>query len=212
MHRGRIVTMTQQTLQEALPHHDKLLANRREYCSCLQTFEEVVEHSASHLPVESKESLRTKLLALRTAIEECQSFESDDKPLQSLSRGEADRPFQQATQEWQEVRQLEAAYEEQEAALLTLRTSAVSEMEEAIQIVEQSDSIREQAEQLPLEDVEPAPARQALQAQLQKCNMLLDELTKLRMYTRVVKGKSGDLAKRRKSLLPPAFAMSGAVA
>lgn len=208
---------------EALePQHDKLRLTRDEHVRLTRPSQQLIESYAPDLPEESKEVLRQVLLTIRVAVEECVSFERDDKPRQPVPSFLSREEVQNVDQDWQQVRELEAAVQEEEAVLLSMRAGLASEVEAGIQMIEQSCSDRAETQRSPLEDVQNTPAdeeqeeskaEQELRIQLQqKWSVIQDELRRVQMYARVADVKMGDLAHRRTSLLPPPLQPSGPVA
>jgi hypothetical protein len=201
------------TKEQAVPDDSKLrLANHAEYFRCLQPFHEPIEcEGVADLSDESQQVLQQVLQSARVAVAEAVVVGSDEDPPKSVPSCLIHEEIQSVEQVWQEVRELEVAVQAQEALLLSARADVMSAVGKGIHTIEQSGSLRVETARLPLEDAQKGPrelsaAKHQLQAQmLQKQSAVQDELARARMYVRVAHSKAGDLANRRKSLLPAHF-------
>lgn len=198
------------------PHsHDKLfVVDHAELCDLVGCHDELLKSHVAEAP-ELKKMSKGPLLSSRLALEECISYASDgDDSLESVLACFSAEGVDQARLEWQQARELEAAVTEQEERLRSMRAEVASEIERELQRMHENGSAREDLESSALEEnmqqdpvgemSKSALAEQKVQMQ-QKWTSLQDELASSRQYLRVTDVKAGDLAKRRRSVLPVAF-------
>jgi hypothetical protein len=207
------------TQAQAVPQGTKLrLDNHAEYFKYLQLLHEPIEcDGVADLSEQSQQVMQQVLESVCVAVAEAIDVGSDEAHSKSLP-SHLVREEIQADRVWHEVLELEAAVAKEEALWQSALADAMSEVREGMRSIEQSGSLWEEIARSPTVHAprDVSAAEHEVANTLRKQSTIQDELARACMYVKVAQSKAGDLADRRRSLLPPCLhgapSVGGAVA